>query len=62
MAGRKTASPEIVETAEKKLPVRKVITPQREAVCGECGVPLVSFDGRRKCKFCWNCGREVKWR
>ena len=54
--------PEIVETAEKQLPVRKVITPQREAVCGKCGVQLVSFDGRRKCKFCWNCGREVKWR
>ena len=53
-----------VETADQKM-VRRELKPTENglaAMCGGCGRPLVSFDGRTKCRFCWYCGREIKWR
>ena len=28
--------------------------------CGHCKAPLPAIDGMRS-KFCWMCGRQVKW-
>lgn len=28
--------------------------------CGHCKAPLPALDGMRS-KFCWMCGRQVKW-
>lgn len=28
--------------------------------CGHCKAPLPALDGLRS-KFCWMCGRQVKW-
>ena len=52
-----------VETAELQLlPVMKKIGPDGYAICGNCGVHLVNVEERIKCKYCWNCGRPVKWK
>ena len=64
MAERKKASvvPEAVETADQKLAIRRVVTPNGEAVCGKCGVRIINVEERIRCKFCWNCGTPVRWK
>ena len=54
--------PEIVETADQKLAVRRVINQKGEAVCAHCGVHLVNIEKGIRCKFCWNCGAPVRWK
>lgn len=50
------------ETADQKLAVMRKINQHGEAVCGNCGVHLVNVEERIKCKFCWNCGKPVRWK
>ena len=58
--------PAVVETTDKKLPVRRVLKTYegggQVAACGKCGARLVNVEERIKCKFCWNCGTPVIWR
>lgn len=50
------------ETADQDLGIMKVIRPDGYAVCGNCGVQLVNVEERIKCKYCWNCGKKVRWK
>ena len=64
MMAKKTAenaAPCEVETADQKLAIRRVINPNGEAICGNCGVRIVNVEERIRCKYCWNCGRKIKW-
>ena len=51
-----------VETADVPLQVLRVIGPDGYARCGHCGVRLVNVEERIKCRFCWYCGKPVKWK
>jgi len=67
MAEKKTKviSPELaseIETADKKLAIRKQISPDGYAICGKCGVRVVNVEARIRCKYCWNCGTPIRWR
>lgn len=54
--------PVAVETADVPLQVMRVIGPDGYARCGHCGVRLVNVEERIKCRFCWYCGKPVKWK
>lgn len=53
---------EKVETADIPLQVMRVIGPDGYARCGHCGVRLVNVEERIKCRYCWYCGKPVKWK
>ena len=61
---KKAEIPEMItaETADQKLAVLRRINQYGEAVCGSCGAHLVNVEERIKCKFCWNCGKPVRWK
>lgn len=58
----KKVSPEIVETADQKIAIRRVINPKGEATCGKCGKLIVNVEKNIRCNFCWNCGARVRWK
>ena len=61
MAEKKT-KPVQVETADLPLQVLRVIGPDKVARCGSCGMRLVDMDHNIKCRFCWYCGKAVRWK
>ena len=50
------------ETADQDLGVRREIGPDGYAVCGSCGARLVNVEERVKCRYCWYCGKKVRWK
>ena len=58
----KKTRPVRVETADIPLQVLRVIGPDGYARCGSCGVRLVNVEERIKCRYCWYCGKQVKWK
>ena len=51
---------DILELLKKQQPVE----PKRYGVswfCGSCGTKLVMPHYRNESKFCWRCGKAVKW-
>ena len=55
-----------VETADQQIGVLRVLKPdnlgQMYAACGNCGCRLVNVEERVKCRYCWYCGRLVRWK
>lgn len=55
-----------VETADQVLGVLRVLktdaSGMKYAACGNCGCRLVNVEERVKCRYCWYCGKLVRWK